>query len=100
MEDWISAFSGPRLDWTVLQAFRHVAQAGSFRSGSAAAGVSINTLRERVAHAERIAARPLLTRSVAGTVVTADGLILLGLVDAMAAILADDAGHSARLGGD
>lgn len=88
MEDWISAFSRSCVDWTVLQALRHVARAGSFRAAAAESGVSINTLRGRVARAERIAARPLLMRSVVGVEPTVEGRALLDRVAAMAAVLA------------
>ena len=87
MESWIAKFASPRIDWTVLQAFRYVATSGSFRAASISGGISLNTLRARVGEAERLAGRPLLERTIAGVTVTADGRILLDRVEAMAALL-------------
>jgi DNA-binding transcriptional LysR family regulator len=85
--EWLSAFSGERVDWSLLQAYRWVAHARSFRGAALETGISINTLRARVDRVEKLAGRKLLDRSVSGISVTGAGLALLELTDAVVAVL-------------
>jgi DNA-binding transcriptional LysR family regulator len=86
-DDWLSSFANDRLDWSLLKAFRDVARAGAFRQAALEQGISINTLRSRVDRVEHMAGRPLLHRSITGVAITAEGQLLLDVVDAMAAQL-------------
>jgi len=88
--DWIASFTRDRFNWAELQAFRDVARTGSFRGAAIASEMSINTIRSRVRHLEKLSGRPLFERSVQGSIVTPHGKTLLDRVDRMAAALAND----------
>lgn len=93
MDDWLSVFVNDKIDWNILQAVRIVGRIGTFRGAAVHSGMSINTLRGRVARAEHLAQRPIFTRSLEGVSPTLEGDVLLGRIEAMARALADSLPH-------
>lgn len=62
-----------RIKWDDLRVMLLVAECGSFRGGTAIAGVSLNHARSAVARLERVYQQPLLKRSVGGVSLTERG---------------------------
>jgi len=87
-QNWITGFAKANVSWSLLQAFAVVARSGAFRTGAIAMGLSINTLRTRIAQAEQIAKRALFVRSVKGCELSDAGKALLARIEQMEASLA------------
>jgi DNA-binding transcriptional LysR family regulator len=75
-----------RLAWDNLRLLLALADAGSFRSAAALAGVALNTLRAKVDRLEVQFGTPLLIRSVEGARLTQEGYELVAIARQMQAL--------------
>ena len=71
------------LDWTLLQAFRHVANAGSLRGAAASNGTSAATLSRRVSALETALGCALFERDATGQRPSAAGAATLQIAERM-----------------
>ena len=92
-----------RLDWTLLQSFLRIAQAGSLSAAARAYGLSQPTLGRHLRALETALGQPLFTRTPTGQVPTAMGVQLLehasAMEQAVARIALAAAGSSVQLEG-
>lgn len=92
-----------QLDWSLLQSFVRVANAGSLSGAARACGISQPTLGRHIRALETALEQPLFTRHPEGQKLTAMGVRLFGEASAMqeaaARIALTAAGDSARLEG-
>lgn len=75
-----------KISWDNLRLLLVLAESGSFRSGSAVAGISLNTLRSKIERLERQIGGPLMKRSVEGITLTQDGHELVSIARQMRAL--------------
>lgn len=75
-----------KISWDNLRLLLVLAEAGSFRSGAAVAGISLNTLRSKIDRLERQIGGPLMKRSVEGITLTQDGHELASIARQMRAL--------------
>jgi len=75
-----------RISWDNMRLLLILAESGSFRSGAAVAGISLNTLRSKIDRLERQIGGPLMKRSVEGITLTQDGHELVSIARQMRAL--------------
>jgi DNA-binding transcriptional LysR family regulator len=76
-----------RVSWNDLRIMLIVVEAGSIRSGTTNAGVSLNTARKAIERLEHAYREPLLIRSVTGIALTKRGQTIALAAHAMRDVL-------------